>query len=233
MPVMPMPKQFDDNEFVKMVMDRVDDIFDAVENLAKSHLLVGVPESNDHRENDDQKSQIGNAALAYIHNYGSERANIPARPFMEPGIENSKALIQSQFKKAMNAAFNGATERADNALEACGMGIVENIKQVIIDGIAPPLKRDTVAGRRDARHTKSIRPAELKYEQLYRLMMLEGVPVDVAEKALFDGKFSVVEKDTFLGQDFVQDDENGHRLATPLINTGQLLNSITYVLKHD
>ena len=228
-----MPKQFDDNEFVKMVMDRVDDIFGAVENLAKTHLLVGVPEDHDNRNDPDQKNKIGNAALAYIHNYGSERANIPARPFMEPGIENSKEIIQAQFKKAVNAAFNGASERSDNALAACGMAVAENIKQIIVDGIAPPLKRDTVAQRRVGRKTKSIRTAELKYEQLYRLMMLEGVPVDVAEKALFDGRFTVVKKDTFLGQDFEQDDEKGHRLATPLINSDQLLNSITYVLKKD
>ena len=54
--------------------------------LAQKRVLVGVPEDADSRGEEGYKTPIGNAALAYIHDNGSPRQGIPARPFMQPGI---------------------------------------------------------------------------------------------------------------------------------------------------
>ena len=155
-------------------------IAQALRALSRRRVLVGVPAANNQRTD----GKIGNAALAYIHNYGAPEANIPARPFMEPGIEDAQPAIKTAFEYATRAALQGNVEKVDANLDIAGTKAVNAIHARIQAGIPPPLKPATVAARR--RRSKG---------SAYRRKATSA-------------------SDT-----------------TPLIDTGELLKSITYVVE--
>jgi hypothetical protein len=70
-------------EVVKKIVDRAEELIKAVNELTTSDVLVGIPKKNNARRD----SPIGNAALARIHEFGSPAQNIPARPFLYPGVK--------------------------------------------------------------------------------------------------------------------------------------------------
>jgi hypothetical protein len=47
------------------------------------------------------------ALQMYMHEHGSAIYRIPARPIIEPAIDNAKADIADEMKKALTAALNG------------------------------------------------------------------------------------------------------------------------------
>ena len=155
-------------------------IAQALRDLSRRRVLVGVPAANNQRDD----GGIGNAALAYIHNFGAPEANIPARPFMEPGIAAAQPAITTAFDYAIRAALKGDSTKVNANLVIAGTKAVSAIHQVIQAGIPPPLKPATVAARR--RRSKG---------STYR-------------------RKASVASDT-----------------TPLIDTGELLKSITYVVE--
>jgi hypothetical protein len=83
--------------------------------LADVEVLVGVPEETTDVRNEDGQEYITNAALAYIHDNGEPSANIPARPFMVPGITAVQEKIAGQLRKV---ATRGLTDPDTVAVEA-------------------------------------------------------------------------------------------------------------------
>ncbi len=156
-----------------------DAIMRALQKLAKLQVLVGIPSEKNTRTD----GPIGNASLGYIHEMGSPARNIPARPFLKPGIENSKDKWTDYLEQACKAALAGKEGVMQRALEAAGQTAVNSVKGTITAGIPPPLKPATIAARKRHKGGKGLR------------------------KALAAGG------------------------ATPLIDSGQLLNSITYVVR--
>jgi hypothetical protein len=74
--------------------DHLPELLANIEQLTKSELFVGIPEDS------LRDTDITNSALGYIHEFGSPANNIPARPFLYPGIEkatdsNIKLLIDA------------------------------------------------------------------------------------------------------------------------------------------
>jgi hypothetical protein len=55
----------------------------------------------------DKGTKYSIALQMYIHAHGSQIYRIPARPIIEPAIENAKASIAEEMKKALTAALNG------------------------------------------------------------------------------------------------------------------------------
>src|SRR5512139_3362032 len=91
---------------VTVTKDESRRIMEGIRRLASMELYVGVPQEKAGRSDPGGKSEVNNAMLAYIHNYGSERAKIPPRPFMEPGIEKSRDFVIEVFKKAGGIALD-------------------------------------------------------------------------------------------------------------------------------
>ncbi len=89
-------------KFTTSAKDRLPDLMKALEDLAKKRVLVGIPADKSFRD-----GEINNAQLAFIHDKGSPAQNIPARSFMEPGIESGLPAITAQLKKTAQAAFDG------------------------------------------------------------------------------------------------------------------------------
>jgi hypothetical protein len=123
-------------------VDNVRKMMQGVEALTEITVLVGVPEDKDQR----QSGVISNAALAYIHDKGSPAANIPARPFMEPGIKAVQKEIADTLAQAGKAIFKGS-RNVEVYLNKVGIIATRSIKSKITEGIAPPLAESTIKGR--------------------------------------------------------------------------------------
>lgn len=82
----------------------------AMRELVKVKCYVGVPLKSSSRNS----KSITNAELAFIHSKGSERLNIPARPFIEPAIEKDET--QHQITRHMKAAVLAALEGQDSTV---------------------------------------------------------------------------------------------------------------------
>ncbi|MDQ7094210.1 hypothetical protein REC12_11480 [Desulfosporosinus sp. PR] len=106
------------------VDDRTKQFLESLKSLSKVDVLVGIPEETSSREGET----ITNAELAFIHSKGSPLQNIPARPFVEPAIEDkeNKEQIMAELSKAVEAVMSGDIEALSKALESAGM-VAQNV----------------------------------------------------------------------------------------------------------
>jgi len=129
----------------KMIKNKVKKLFALTKSLTNESVYVGVPSSEAVRDDDDE---VNNAALAAIHDRGAPANNIPARPFMEPGIENAQPKILEQMKKGAEAALDGNDDKRMQCLHRAGLIAQNSVRSYINSGIAPVLSELTLAARR-------------------------------------------------------------------------------------
>lgn len=158
------------NTAVTVRVDRSRDFDKALAALTQSVVYVGIPADNTNRTDD---APIGNAAIGYIQETGSPINNIPARPFLVPGIKSVADRLASIFRKAGQNALAGDLDAVQKGLNAAGIVAQSAVKARITAGIPPALAKSTLAARAS----------------------------------------------------------RGVNRTKPLIDTGQLLNSITYVIR--
>jgi len=128
---------------VSIVSDNTKAISAAIRKMAETQVLVGIPS-----EKTSRSGPITNAALGYIHNYGAPEANIPARPFMEPGIAEAEPENLRRMQHIATAALEGRSDAVENGFIAIGLRTAAAIKRRFALGIPPPLKPSTLAARR-------------------------------------------------------------------------------------
>jgi len=158
-------------------------------SLTSKEVLVGVPQDKTTRKEDG----MTNAALAYIHDNGSPAGNIPARPFMRPGIAEAKSEVIRRMKQGAAKILRGEEGAEDATLMAVGLAAQAKIRAAINAGIPPALADSTLRARiRNRKGVKGAR-AELASRKAGNLPSLT--------------------------------------LAKPLVNTGQLRNSINFVIR--
>lgn len=170
------------------VIDRSDKIRKAIDTLAARETLAGIP-----AEKTDRPAAGGmtNAALGYIHDNGAPEANIPARPWTEPGVKAVQGQINEILEKTGEAAFDGRQGDVERGMEAVGLLVSSSMRNVIDAGIAPALAESTLR-KRAARGRK-------------------GAQQELANRAA--GQAPSVD------------------LAKPLLDTTQMRNSISYVVR--
>lgn len=150
-------------------------VLETISSLTKRQVLIGIP-----GETASRAGPINNAQLGYIHEFGSPARNIPARPFLHPGVERITDQAADILEKAVKS---GHIERG---FERVGVVAVSSVKGIIREKISPPLAESTLRGRLRVHKSRKAEKAEL---------------------------------------------ETGQQHTTPLIDTGQLINSITYVIR--
>lgn len=159
---------------LKITRDDLGNVLAGVRSLTERQVLVGVPAAKAPREAEELKGQpINNAALAYIHEFGAPAANIPARPFLVPGVESVEDEIAARYKRAAEVAISDNTDRAaviDRAHHAVGLTAQAAVRRKITDGPFTPLAPSTLAARR-ARGVKRTKPlidtGQLRAAQTY------------------------------------------------------------------
>jgi hypothetical protein len=129
---------------VVAVVDNAAKFFRAIDTLVGTRVMVGVPEDKSQRRD---SSGISNAALAYIHEHGEPLAHIPPRPFLAPGIDRVKGDTVNLLKKAGELALDGKPDAVERQLHRVGLLNQASVRNVITEGIPPPLAASTIAGR--------------------------------------------------------------------------------------
>lgn len=130
------------HDFIKK--DDLKRVLGSINELVGKQVLVGIPDSSDGRQ-DDQP--IGNAGIGYIQETGSPANNIPARPFLIPGVESVQGDVSARLGKAADAALAGDPDRAEVQMARAGMQAQNAVRARINSGIMPELKDSTIANR--------------------------------------------------------------------------------------
>ncbi|MBB3004365.1 hypothetical protein FHX57_006747 [Paraburkholderia tropica] len=179
-----------------MTADNFRAIIDAINNLTKKDVLVGIPDSAPERDD----CPLTNAQIGYVMETGSPAHNVPARPFLIPGVSDVQSECADRLGKAADAALSGNQNAAERSMSAAGMIAESSVKKKIGSNIPPALSPDTIRNRRRSRQTQSMRPEEKQYLK----SVVEGT--DPAQAQTEAG-------------------------IIPLVNTGQLRNSVTHVIR--
>lgn len=179
---------------IHVIQDNVPELMATLKLLSAKEVLVGVPAENDERpEVDGQPSPVTNAVLAYIHDNGDPARNIPARPFMIPGMTNAMPKVVELLRRTAQYALQGYSQaKIEEGFARVGMAVVKSIQDLIRAGIAPPLSDRTLRER--ARRGRKGAQNEIFWRRN------EGAP--------------------------------SMQWALPLIDTAEMLKSITYVIRN-
>lgn len=90
---------------VKVTKDKVNEVLDSVRRLTRQEILVGIPGENAGRKDTDGKP-VTNVVLGYVHEFGDPARNIPARPFLVPGVRGALPRLIPKLKKAGQVAID-------------------------------------------------------------------------------------------------------------------------------
>jgi len=161
---------------VEITRDTVNARVKAIQQITKTQVFVGIPEDKISRNNSDQAT---NAQLGYIHEFGSPARNIPARPWLVPGIRSSARDYMPHLRGAAAAALDGKPDIALRELNAAGLIAAQSAKRMMASGNFVPLSPATIRQRQYARGTKSMRTSEKQYLALIR----QGVSPATAQLA--------------------------------------------------
>jgi hypothetical protein len=185
---------------VHVVIDNVDKVLRSIKILTTKQVLIGIPEENSERSQDAGDDKVTNAMLAYVHETGSPDHNIPARPFLVPGVRKALPQAVEALKIAATASLDGDDRKVDKALNVAGIIASGSAKREISTASYPPLADATIARRSISRGSPNMNKSEKAYFKLREQGMDEGA----AQAAVG---------------------------IQPLVNTGQLRNAITYVVR--
>jgi phage gpG-like protein len=130
---------------MKITTDNVAKVLASIQELAGKQVLVGIPATKAEREDGEP---INNAQLGYIHEYGAPASNIPARPFLIPGVAHAQESINNHLQKAAKAAMSGNDEKVDTELNATGLIAQAGARNEINNGNFEALSARTLADRR-------------------------------------------------------------------------------------
>jgi hypothetical protein len=190
-----MAAEFD----IRKTVDNVGQLLARVATLTASDILVGVPEDKTGRSD----GTINNATLAYIHEFGSPAKNIPARPFLFPGVRKARPQVIAVMRQGAKDAMQGKGT-VDATLNKAGMIARNAVIEAITDPVPPfvPLQAATIRARlrRTQAGRRQIRKAQ--------------------KQALLDGTSTAA----------VLSNWGAAGNIKPLIDTGALRASISYVV---
>ncbi len=136
-----------------MKVDRLKEVLQSISGLVDKQVLVGIPDSAPERQDDEP---IGNAAIGYIQETGSPANNLPARPFLVPGVAAAEPKTLPKLQQAFEAALDGDLSRADKRMAGAGLEAQNSVRARINSGISPELKESTLANRRRRGRTGTV-----------------------------------------------------------------------------
>ncbi|WP_339053360.1 hypothetical protein [Arsenophonus endosymbiont of Crataerina pallida] len=128
---------------VTLRIDNTGKLFDALVQLGKKEVLVGIPAEKGERED----IPFSNAAIGYLNEFGSPAKNIPARPHLIPGIRSVETKTTAELKSAAKAILDDQPDKAEQALNRAGQIAVQGVQAVITQSKFVPLADSTLAAR--------------------------------------------------------------------------------------
>jgi len=139
---------------VRITKDNLPGLKAAVRALIRYEVLIGVPDSTAERQPEEGESKPpSNAAIGYWMETGVPEKNIPARPFLVPGVESIKDEAVARLKAAGAAALGGEIKEIAKAQNAVGLIAQNAVRAKITEGPFAPLKPTTIAARQSRGRT--------------------------------------------------------------------------------
>lgn len=150
----------------KVTRDNTKKFNDAINALDLHRVLIGIPEKNNKRKEENEQSTEGkddgfdgmsNAAIAYIQEFGSERAGIPPRPFLIPGIREAQEELVSEMRFGILKSLKDKGE-VNKCLTRCGIIGANWVKSWINSGIGFVQLSEATLKQRQAEGFKGTKP---------------------------------------------------------------------------
>ncbi len=145
---------------LRIPRDQVAEVVRSIQSLAKKEVLIGIPEATSSRPDEE----ITNAELGYIHENGSPANNIPARPFLIPGVQKAQEGAAKIMKEGAQETLSSG-KAIDEALDRAGVLASNSVKRMFTDNDWPARSagHDRPQGQRPAadryRRAQTIRHA--------------------------------------------------------------------------
>lgn len=117
----------------------------ALDRMKRTAIYVGIPADGDGDKRDD--APITNSELGYIHEYGSPAANIPARPFLKPGVQSAERTLKQRMRKAAEAAMSDDEDGFSDQMEKASLEAATAVQEYMRDGEFVELADSTVRER--------------------------------------------------------------------------------------
>ncbi len=134
---------------VIVTKDRTGELLKAIVALTQREVLIGIPADAPARTPEPgEPAPPSNALIGYKMETGDPEMNLPARPFLVPGVEAIKDKAIARLKKAGEDALKGDLGKVDQALHAVGLMGQSSVQAKITDGPFVPLAPRTLAQRR-------------------------------------------------------------------------------------
>lgn len=134
----------------KLTKNNLPQLLSAMKALAMREVLVGIPSDSEKNPRDD--APITNAEIGYINEFGAPELNIPARPFLIPGVSSAWPECEKRMargaKKIISQQTSDPLRMVDVVLEGAGLIAQGEVQQKINDGLEPQLAAATLAARR-------------------------------------------------------------------------------------
>jgi hypothetical protein len=128
---------------VTLTYDGSEALLKTIKAFAGNIVLVGIPSGSGRADNGPD-----NAALGYVHEFGSPAKNIPPRPFLIPGVNSVRDKAVKLLQRAAELQLDNKPGPAMQALQAVGQVAADAVKAKIVSGPFAPLKPATIAARR-------------------------------------------------------------------------------------
>ena len=133
---------------LRLSVDQTKGLLDSIAALARREVLVGFPEDTTLRKEVAGEPEVTNAELGYTHDNGMPEHNIPARPFMIPGMLDATPKVLPVLEKVARRVL---TRRDPEAIEQgwhqVGITVATALKTKVNEGIPPPLSERTLRER--------------------------------------------------------------------------------------
>lgn len=129
---------------VTIKANRLPEMRKAVTALTSKRVLVGIPEENAER---NEGGDASNALIGYVLETGDPSRNLPARPFLVPGVAEVEQQSINRLRKAGEAALRGDATAVETALAAIGLSAEAAVKDKMDVGPFVPLSDATLQAR--------------------------------------------------------------------------------------
>jgi len=134
---------------VTVKIDITRDVLKSLCNLTSDQVLVGIPAANAERDPEPgEKTPATNALIGYVMETGSPAQNIPARPFLVPGVKGIEEEIARRYAAGAKAVLDGKATSLDDTHNAVGLIAAASVQRKITDGPFAPLAPRTLAARK-------------------------------------------------------------------------------------
>jgi hypothetical protein len=131
---------------VVKTVDKIGATSAAIRKIADRAVMVGIPSTRAGRESKPGEL-INNAAIGYIHEMGSPARNIPARPWLLPGVRRGLPRIVPILREVARRALTDPAS-IDRGLNAAGLMAMNEVRDYLTTAHFAPLAEATLAARR-------------------------------------------------------------------------------------